>query len=159
MDGTAVFAEIMLTITCLIGFACAVIVAAIGANKGIHFYAGIIQILSMGMMCMIIGVQCAIGILAYDAAKNAHPVPATVCVGVACSFFLYFSSQMADKFFANLPLVVYHMPFSIRYGMYALSRFNEKFSAEQLTIDAKKEAYELRHRITTHYGGSAADWL
>jgi len=87
MDAVAIFGERTLTLACQLGFACSV---CGGPDGSLRFYAGLIQVLGLGMMFMFIGVQCTIALLAYDAMKRAHPLPVTIFVSIAVGA-LYFS--------------------------------------------------------------------
>jgi len=147
MDGIAGFAEIMLTITCLVGFACGVIAASADPRKSLAFYAGLIHMLDIGMTFMFIGVLLTMILLLFDASKYAHPLSSTIFDGLAACGFLFFLSKMADQVFAHMPLVTYHMPPVMWLSMRVLSPFNPAFKTDILYAAATAEAAALRKKL------------
>ena len=146
MDGVAVLSQILLTVTCMVGFAASIVAAAAGTDKDMHFYAGIIDALGLGMMFMFVGVQLTISILCYDAFKSSHPLPATIFVTLGVAAFILFSWVMSSKVFAQMPLEVYHMPNSMVMNMKAMTGFHKNFDQKRLEEDGRKEALALRRK-------------
>jgi hypothetical protein len=144
-DGINILAKLTLTVTCAIGFAGGCIVAAAGASKDIAFFAGILDVLGLGMMTLFVGLTCTLAIISYDAARASHPVMASIFVSLGLLSYGIFSAGMT-RVFTHMPLEFYHMPGPMKINVRMLTFmdssffFGAQYSAEECTYRCKRHA-------------------
>ena len=154
IDGINLMSTYAMLVTALIGFACAVLCSAAGANKSIGFYDAVTDVLGQGMALLNVGVMCSMIVIGWDHYQTMHPIPAAVfmCVGVA--MYLRCSHLMVVRvLFEKMPLELFHMPYFLRSQMIAYALMS--ITPSKVEAAAVREAATLREGFLPPQSGQA----